>query len=107
MLRLLFDNKFYNLSIISIFIVLISVPFRGSFNEFVQASPGLFPEPSHLGFTVGPLLGILSRNKKYQPIGFLGILFLISKFKLGTTEEIIATLRLSSPLVEEKSNIIF
>ena len=68
-------NHIYNLSIISIFIVLISVPFRGPFNEFVLASPGLFPEPSHLGFTVGPLLGILSRNKKYQPLGFLGILF--------------------------------
>lgn len=75
---LLNTNSIYDLSVISIFIVAISVPFRGSFSEFVSASPGLFPEPSNLGFTIGPVLGVLTGKRNYRPLGFLGILFFSS-----------------------------
>ena len=70
------DNDWiYKTLIISIIIVGLSIPFVGPFHENVPASPGLFPEPSHLGFSMGPVLGVLTRKKKYSFIGFIGITF--------------------------------
>ena len=51
------NDWIYQSLIISIIIVGISIPFWSQLNLYVTASPGLFPEPSHLGFTMGPVLG--------------------------------------------------
>ena len=70
------DNDWiYKTLIISVIIVGFTLPFAGPFHENVPASPGLFPEPSHLGFSIGPVLGVLTRKKKYSFIGVIGMTF--------------------------------
>ena len=71
------NDWIYKSLIISIIIVGITIPFVGQHNQYVTASPGLFPEPSHLGFSMGPVLGLLSRKKKYSFFGITGLAFFL------------------------------
>lgn len=66
---------FYNSLVITVSLAAISVPFVGPFNQYVSASPSLYPEPSSLGFTMGPILGLLTFKKGYRTFGIFGILF--------------------------------
>ena len=68
-------NWFYYSLVISLSLVAISVPFVGPFNQYVSASPSIYPEPSNLGFTLGPVLGILTLKRGYRISGVLGIMF--------------------------------
>tara|TARA_B100000989_G_C19530674_1_gene469589 strand:- start:3747 stop:4976 length:1230 start_codon:yes stop_codon:yes gene_type:complete len=68
-------NWFYNSLVISISLAAICVPIVGPFNQYVSASPSIFPEPSNLGFTLGPVLGLLTFKKGYRFFGIFGIIF--------------------------------
>ncbi len=68
-------NWFYNSLLISVSLAAIVVPLVGPFNQYVSASPSLFPEPSNLGFTLGPVLGLLTFKKGYRFFGIFGIIF--------------------------------
>ena len=69
------EDWIYKTLIFSILINAISLFFVGSFSEYVTSSQGLFPEPSHLGFTLGPILGLLTRRKKYSYLGLILMVF--------------------------------
>ena len=60
----------YKSLVILILFLGLSLPFVCSFHENVSASQGLYPEPSNLGFSLGPVLGVLTRRKKYRFFGF-------------------------------------
>ncbi len=74
------EDWIYKTLIFSILINAVSLFFVSSFNDYVPASQGLYPEPSHLGFTLGPILGLLTRRKKYTYIGIISMVFFLIFF---------------------------
>ena len=74
------EDWIYKTLIFSILVNAVSLLFVGSFSEYVPASPGLYPEPSNLGFTLGPILGLLTRRKKYTYVGLTLMLFFLIFF---------------------------
>ena len=105
------NDWIYKSCLISIVFVALSIPFVGSFHETVPASPGPYPEPSHLGFSLGPVLGLLTRKKKYSLLGIIGIAFFcIFSFSksliLGYFFSLILSTRLNFKLKSRKAAVL-
>jgi len=73
------SNKWiYSSFCISLLIAVVSVIFGKYSNiEFLNSTAGIFPEPSNLGFTLGPIIGFLFSNSKFRFFAFAAFLFFI------------------------------
>ena len=105
------NDWIYKTCLISIIFVALSIPFVGSFHENVPASQGLYPEPSHLGFSLGPVLGLLTRKKKYSLLGVMWMtffcLFCFSKsLILGYFFSLILSTRFNFKLKSRKAAVV-
>ena len=76
------EDWIYKSIIIAIIIAGLSLPFFGSYSkiyylETIRASNGLYPELSHLGFSLGPALGLLTKKKSFRIYGILGTIYFV------------------------------
>ena len=69
----------YKSIVFVVIITIISLFLMESRSIYQDISSGIYPEYSHLGFTLGPALGLITSKKKYRFFGIGSILFLAFK----------------------------